>query len=269
MAEALAKEPLDARSLSAIVSPRHLGEAGKKKGMTTTAGLGLSRLQTAGRIRRVPQGGRLDTERFQYTLWEDGPRPGDLHEEQLAHELAEKYFSWIGPATEKEFREFTGLTAKLSKLATEELVSCPGHPTMLMRPDDVDAFEAVERTEGRVVLLSSIDTWIHARRDLPSLLDPADAERTLPYGSQLTGANTLKDIDSHPIVMDGVVVGMWEFDHEAQSIAAWTWRPCTAVTRAVEETERWIAEELGDFRSFSLDSPKSRVPRIELLRSLR
>ncbi len=268
MAAALASGPLDARAISSIVSPRQLGEAGKKKGMTTTSVLGISRLQVEGRIRRLPQGGRLDTERFQYTLWEDGPRPSEVDEETLANELADRYFSWIGPATEKEFREFTGISARLSKLATADLVACPDDPSMLMRPDDVDAYEAVEKTDGRVVLLSSIDSWIHLRRNLPSLLDPADAERTLPNGDQLQGANTLKDIDSHPIVMDGTVVGIWEYDYDAQEIAAWTWRPCAAVSQVIEETGQWIADELGDFRSFSLDSPKSRVPRIELLRSL-
>jgi len=268
MAAALAGGPLDARAISAIVSPRHLGEAGKKKGMMTTSVLGISRLQIEGRIRRLPQGGRLDTERFQYTLWEDGPRPGEVDEETLAHDLADRYFSWIGPSTEKEFREFTGISAKLSKLAVANLVACPDHPSMLMRPDDVEAYEAVEKTDGRVVLLSSIDSWIHLRRNLPSLLDPEDTERTLPNGDKLQGANSLKDIDSHPIAMDGIVVGIWEYDYDAQEIAAWTWRPCAAVTEAIESTGKWITEELGDFRSFSLDSPKSRVPRIELLRAL-
>jgi hypothetical protein len=35
---------------------------------------------------------------------------------------------------------------------------------------------------------------------------------------------------------------------------------------AVTRTERYVREQLGDARSFSLDSPKSRAPRIEALR---
>jgi hypothetical protein len=34
---------------------------------------------------------------------------------------------------------------------------------------------------------------------------------------------------------------------------------------AVRRTEEYIREDLGDARSFSLDSPKSRVPKIEAL----
>ena len=39
--------------------------------------------------------------------------------------------------------------------------------------------------------------------------------------------------------------------------------------RAVERTERFVRDDLGDARSFSLDSPKSRAPRIEALGRLR
>jgi hypothetical protein len=39
-----------------------------------------------------------------------------------------------------------------------------------------------------------------------------------------------------------------------------------ALTAAVEETEAYVRDQLGDARSFSLDSPKSRAPRIQVLR---
>lgn len=39
-----------------------------------------------------------------------------------------------------------------------------------------------------------------------------------------------------------------------------------ALDEAVAQTEQFIRTELGDARSFSLDSPKSRTPRIEALR---
>ena len=64
------------------------------------------------------------------------------------------------------------------------------------------------------------------------------------------------------------MIRLWEFDYEAQAIAAWSWRPGAAVDVAVRATGDWIAQELGDFRSFSLDSPDSRRGRIEPLRSL-
>ena len=38
--------------------------------------------------------------------------------------------------------------------------------------------------------------------------------------------------------------------------------------KAVREMEAYVRDDLGDARSFSLDSPKSRVPRIESLRKM-
>jgi hypothetical protein len=44
-------------------------------------------------------------------------------------------------------------------------------------------------------------------------------------------------------------------------------RGSKAVGEVVERTEGCIREQLGDARSFSLDTPKSRVPRIAWLRA--
>lgn len=41
-----------------------------------------------------------------------------------------------------------------------------------------------------------------------------------------------------------------------------------ALEAAVKETEAYVREELGDARSFSLDSPKSRAPKIAALRRM-
>ena len=42
-----------------------------------------------------------------------------------------------------------------------------------------------------------------------------------------------------------------------------------ALDAAVKKTEAYVRDQLGDARSFSLDSPKSRAPKIEALRKLR
>jgi hypothetical protein len=39
-----------------------------------------------------------------------------------------------------------------------------------------------------------------------------------------------------------------------------------ALEAAIERTEAFVRDELGDARSFSLDSAKSRAPRIEAVR---
>jgi len=77
----------------------------------------------------------------------------------------------------------------------------------------------------------------------------------------------LSDLPSHAILDRGRLVGLWEYDPEARAIAWAAWvRTTPALRAAVEATEAWVRDDLGDARSFSLDSPKSRKPRIEALR---
>jgi hypothetical protein len=67
----------------------------------------------------------------------------------------------------------------------------------------------------------------------------------------------------------GRIVGLWEFDSEAQEIV---WTPFIKknadLIAAVKKTEAFVGDQLGDARSFSLDSPKSRAPKIALLRKM-
>ena len=78
---------------------------------------------------------------------------------------------------------------------------------------------------------------------------------------------SLLDLPSHAILDRGRLVGLWEYDPESQSIA-WTSfiRSNADLEKAVRRTEEFIRTDLGDARSFSLDSPKSRAPRIQALR---
>ena len=80
----------------------------------------------------------------------------------------------------------------------------------------------------------------------------------------------LADLPDHPIVDRGRIVGLWQFDPSAERIVWWTFRPADdgpALRAAIEKTEGYVREQLGDARSFSLDSPKSRAPRLAALRA--
>ena len=68
---ALANGPLDPAELRDVLGPavRSLGEEGKRKGLSTTLPVALDKLQSEGEIRRVPVNGRLDQQRYRYTLW--------------------------------------------------------------------------------------------------------------------------------------------------------------------------------------------------------
>ena len=64
----------------------------------------------------------------------------------------------------------------------------------------------------------------------------------------------------------GRIIGLWQYDPGNARIAHWLFAGATpAVSRRIAEVEAWIRDGLGDFRSFSLDSPSSRQDRIDAL----
>lgn len=59
------------------------------------------------------------------------------------------------------------------------------------------------------------------------------------------------------------------YDPGTERIAHWLFgAPTQAVLRRIQEVEAFIREDLGDFRSFSLDSPTSRQKRIDALNAV-
>src|SRR5438552_951005 len=109
---ALGGKPLDPRELKDALGDqvRNLGAEGKKRGTTTTLPLALGKLQTEGRIRRVPVNGRLDQQRYAYTVWKPAPKLA-LSGEEVAVELARRFFRWAAPATSAQLAWWGGLKA--------------------------------------------------------------------------------------------------------------------------------------------------------------
>ena len=253
---------------------RSLGEAGKKQGMTTTLPLALGRLQVRGDIRRVPVNGRLDQQRYSYARWTPNPRATFTLPPAAAYtELARRYFGWIGPATLGEFQGFAGLGVKATKDAVAPLGLLPSEPgsDRLLLPTDVEAFAAFTTpSRPQYSLVSSLDAITAARRDFKSMVDDKDLSRKVVSDKTLRSMGGLADLPSHAILDRGRLIGLWEFDVETHSIvcALFSRSRDTALDRVIRDTETYVRDELGDARSFSLDSPKSRQPRIDALRGM-
>ncbi len=265
---ALEKGPLGTEELREATgnAVRNLGEEGKKKGVSTTLPLALGELQASGDIRRVPTNGRFDQQRYQYALWRPNPlRNFKLSAEQVHTELARRYFAWIGPASAADFQLFAGLGVKAAKAAIEPLKLepveiAPGDQRFFL-PGDRAALEAFKPPkEPRYALLGSIDSLFLLRNDFKSALEPQDLNTEFL-------ARSLTDLPSHAIVDRGRLIGLWEYDQATESIAWVSFvKKNKALQQAVTRTEDFVREQLGDARSFSLDSPKSRAPRIAALR---
>jgi Winged helix DNA-binding domain len=262
--KALAKGPLDPEGIREATGPasRNLGEAGKKKGLSTTLPVALGKLQALGEIRRLPANGRLDQQRYSYQLWRPNPRAKyNRTPEEVNIELARRYFHWAGPATIAQFQWFSALSVKASKAAMEPLKLSPFGEGRFMLPEDRAELESFKvPKQPQYALVSSIDGISLLRRDLAGITEPADLKKVEKLGG-------IADLPSHAILDRGRLVGLWEYDTATESIA---WLPFIGknkdLEKAVKTTEQYIQKHLGDARSFSLDSPKRRAPRIAALR---
>ena len=264
---ALAHDSLDPDDIRVATgdASRNLGEVGKKKGLTTTLPVALGRLQVTGEIRRIPANGRLDQQRYRYTLWRPRPTQAALGPEEVCRELARRYFTWIGPATVAEFQWFSSFSAKDAKAAIESLKMEKLTGDRYLFPADREALAVFKPTrETQYALVGSLDGLSLLRRDLKSLFDENPASRKfLAKGP----SETVADLPSHGIFERGRLVGLWEYDPASESIAWTAFVPKDKkLQNAVTRMEEYIRTHLGDARSFSLDSPKSRAPRIDALR---
>ncbi|MGE7435901.1 DNA glycosylase AlkZ-like family protein [Kitasatospora sp. NPDC001175] len=242
---------------------RGLGEAGKKRGLTTTLPLALGLMQARGRIRRVPVNGRLDQQRYGYVSWDQTVKGS-------AAELAQRYFSWAAPASLKNFRWFSGFPAATAKqaVATLGLTPLPG-TDLLISPELADELTAftVPATPS-YALLAGIDGLHLLHRDLSRLVDEADADRPAPGAEAGRSFGSEADPQTHIVVDRGRIIGFWEYDTEQREIVHQLFVPAdTQLRDTIARTEAFVRDQLGDARGFSLDSPKSRAPKIAALRA--
>jgi hypothetical protein len=97
-------------------------------------------------------------------------------------------------------------------------------------------------------------------------LDPIDGERKAPGSKALGG---LVDLPYHPIVDRGRLVGLWDWDGVKGKLVWKLLGKAPALEKAVakegEALSAYVTKQLGDVRSFSLDSPERRGERIDAL----
>ncbi|RAX48828.1 hypothetical protein DQ353_12925 [Arthrobacter sp. AQ5-05] len=248
---------------------RNMGEEGKRKGVSNTLPAALGLLQADGRIRRVPVNGRLDQQRYSYAAWElDGSGEDD---EAVRTRMLERFLGWTGGATLGQVRWFTAFTVAQSKkaLAATGAVEVPtaAGEVLWMLPHDVNELAGFEVPEGEdIQLLSGSDSLVLLRRNSADLFDEAGAKAV----EGMSGSALAADLSDHPILDRGRIIGLWQYDPDNARVAWWTFAPASAaVLERIALTGDWITEDLGDFRSFSLDSPKSRAKNIARLDALR
>jgi hypothetical protein len=251
---------------------RNFGEEGKKKGMTTSLPIILGALQSKGKIVRRPASGRLDEQRYAYELWTNNPPQTDgISPDEALKSMAALFFKWIGPATLGELGVFATLSGKGAKAATAnlDLVPLPQDPELLILREELAEFEAFEAPEAPSYrLLSCLDTAILTHTDYSRLFTPEAYQRCLSFQGKDRVVGILKELGYNAIMDRGTVIGLWEYDSANKEIVRLTFEPETpALREEISRTRTFIADQLGDARTFSLDSPKSRQPKLDRLRA--
>ncbi len=139
---------------------------------------------------------------------------------------------------------------------------------LLILDSDLDEFSAYKAPSEPVYrLVAGLDGLFLHRREIRSLFADEDLERPLPTSSGSAAGGSLQDLSNNAIVDRGRVVGLWEYDFERSEIVWCSFVPKNkALKEEVCRTEAFVRDQLGDARSFSLDSPQSRRPMIEKLK---
>jgi hypothetical protein len=169
-----------------------------------------------------------------------------------------------------EFQWFSGLGVKAAKdaLSQQALVPLGDGSDRLLLPQDLEALHAFKAPKDPVYRLTSgLDSLVLLRRDHRSLAEAADLDSLPALTNSGTAGGALADLPCHAIFDRGRLIGLWEYDQPSESIAWLSFiQRNSDLDASVKIEEEYVRSQLGDARAFSLDSPKSRQPRIEALR---
>ncbi len=265
---------------------RSLGERGKKVGVSSPLPAALRNLEFAGRVERTLEDGRLDSERYLWRAAETDPFAGSRVPTEpsavYAH-FAELYWKHAGLGTVESFGSWAGLTKRdaAAAAATIDL-----EPVVVDDLDGLDGLGDLQRSastrigDGKpgvsgVALLPFEDNLVHLQGGPARLIEPAHRQLEVPsWGDgKARPLGETRHMAFRTIVVDGRIVGFWEYHPDEGTVVPAYLQPLSATRRkaveaAARELSAFIAEELGHGRSFSLDTDDDLRRRTTQLRGL-
>ena len=254
---------------------RNLGDIGKKIGLSSPLPPALRQLEFAGRIARTPPEGRLDNERY---LWHLSSEPlPDMAEDAVHAEICRLFFRAAGLATRKQFAAWSGLNQTAAKAAIaangllEIQIEGEKDPVFISQ----DGLEAPDDAAARPVFLPFEDNLIALRSGPAFFVEPEFHGLPVPVWGRGKGS-TLGDVKHstlRSIVWREKLVGFWEFDPDSEGIVHHCFDALgkAAQRKLAEEAEdltRFIVDQLGHGRSFSLDKDDDLRRRAEQIRTM-
>lgn len=252
---------------------RNLGDQGKKIGISSTLPPTLRLLEFDGRIKRVPESGRVDVERY---AWSSAEPFESIPREVLVQRLAERFFAWAGLATIDSFAEWSGLGKREARAAADALdltswdcggLGCLGDRAVVDRALASDA--------AVIALLPFEDNLVALAGGLSSWFEVSHHEIKLPNwggsGSSTIGESRYAML--RPLLAEGRFIGFWEFEPRPQTVVLGILDKVTKRTRSrieeeAERTKAFLHESFDHARSFSLDTDAELARRCALVRKL-
>ena len=280
--EALAGGPAETRKIRSLLpegTVRSLGAIGKKVGLSSPLPVALRELEFRGQIERRPVEDRLDTESY---VWH---ATGERFAEEdrgggSAYQVVKRFLTFFGPATVKEIATWVGLSQRDAKAALADLdvvtVEVEGlpKPALLLAKDRGD-LEAVDSESEAFHFLPFEDNLLSVHGGPGLFTDPAHhdfpVERWGGAGARPLGE--VKHLGRRPLLLGHRLVGFWEVEPESFEVVVGTFEAvpskfCEALELGREELGRFLREELGHGRAFSLDTEARMARRLEGIRGM-
>lgn len=278
----LAPRPLTTDGLRKALPPgivRSLGEAGRKVGLSSNLPPVLRDLEGAGRVLRVPEEGRLDHERY---LWHVAPAdffdavPATADDRRI--EVARRFLAFAGPVSLAEAADFLGGPQRDWRVAFDavgaEPVAVEGRKAAHFRLPESASPESGPPPD-RVSFLAFEDPLAVIHGGPAAFVDPRFhglAARSWGPGPATT-LGAARHLATRCVLRGDRLVAFWEYDAPAGSVVVAPFDADDRATRAAlrepaAALARFIAEEIGHARSFSLETDEDVQARVFALRSV-
>ena len=271
--QALGKAPATTDGIRRAVpagAVRSLGDRGKKVGLSSPLPVALRDLELRGVIERTLEGGRLDTERYVWRITSPDAGWSAVHvpDDALGRwaELARIFVGQAGPATTADLAAWAGLSQRDARAAIAHAGCVPVRvehyaDEAWILPEDEAALAREAEPSSRVALLSFEDGYLVAHGGPKWVVDPEHwGVPVVAWGKER--ASTLGEaahIQTRTFTVGDEVAGIWEMDPDAGQVLWASFGPVSrearaAIDRLATETARFLADEIGHARSFSLDT---------------
>ncbi|HEX5720644.1 MAG TPA: crosslink repair DNA glycosylase YcaQ family protein, partial [Thermoanaerobaculia bacterium] len=212
---------------------------------------------------------RLDSERYRWRAAAQSPFEGIQAPEDsidLFAGMARIFFQAAGLGTQKDFAGWAGISQRDAKAAIERVAVLP----VAVDGDDEVHYLLEERrglpeesadAVSAVAFLPFEDNLIHLHGGPARVVDEAHHAVPVPvWGSgKTTTIGEARHMSLRSVVAEGKVSGFWEFDPDAREVVYKGFEGLSSSTRkkmdaTAQDLSRFLAEDLGHGRSFTLDT---------------